>query len=53
MGRDLLSCCGSQAELLVLPARSHNAPFYRPEMAYWGPIISWLLQQDLASSELR
>jgi hypothetical protein len=49
MGRDLFSCCGSQAELLVLPAPSHNAPFYKPEMAYWGPILSWLLQQDQAS----
>ncbi len=44
MGHDLLSCCGSQAELLVLPARSHNAPFYKPEMAYWGPILAWLLR---------
>jgi hypothetical protein len=45
MGRDLLSCCGSQAELLVLPARSHNAPFYNPKPEYWCPIISWLLQE--------
>ncbi len=43
MGHDLLSCCGSEADLLVLPVRSHNAPFYNPELAYWGPIISWLL----------
>jgi pimeloyl-ACP methyl ester carboxylesterase len=53
MARDLLSCCGGRADLLVLPARSHNAPFYKPEMAYWGPIIAWLLQQDPASNGLR
>jgi pimeloyl-ACP methyl ester carboxylesterase len=44
IGHDLLSCCGSQADLLVLPARSHNDPFYNPKPEYWGPIINWLLQ---------
>ncbi len=50
MGRELLSCCGSRAELLVLPARSHNEPFYKPQMNYWGPIISWLLHEDAMSN---
>jgi pimeloyl-ACP methyl ester carboxylesterase len=44
MARDLLSCCDGRADLLVLPARSHNEPFYNPQMHYWGPIISWLSQ---------
>lgn len=49
MGHELLSCCGSRAELLVLPARSHNAPFYNPRPEYWGPIINWLLREDAIS----
>jgi uncharacterized protein len=49
MAHDLVSCCGGRAELLVLPARSHNDPFYYPEMHYWGPIISWLLRSEPGS----
>ena len=45
MGHDLFACCNGHAELLILPARSHNEPFYKPQMHYWGPIISWLLQE--------
>jgi alpha-beta hydrolase superfamily lysophospholipase len=44
MAHELVSCCGNSAELLILPARSHNHPFYYPQMSYWGPIISWLLR---------
>ncbi len=50
MGQELLSCCGSRADFLVLPARSHNEPFYKPKQEYWGPIISWLLREDAISS---
>ena len=45
MARELVACSGERADLLVLPARSHNAPFYYPEMNYWQPIINWLLHQ--------
>lgn len=46
MAHDLVACCGGRADLLVLPARSHNEPFYKPQMHYWGPIISWILQRE-------
>lgn len=46
VGRELSSCCGPNAEFLVLPARSHNEPFYKPQMHYWGPIISWILPRE-------
>lgn len=42
MADDLLACCNGRADLLVLPARSHNEPFYNPQPHYWGPIINWL-----------
>ena len=46
MAHELVACCNGRADLLVLPARSHNEPFYNPQPHYWGPIISWLLQED-------
>jgi len=52
MGRALCSQCGPQAELLILPARSHNDPFYRPQMQYWGPIISWMLAVEPQSTNI-
>lgn len=42
MAHELHSCTGSRADLLILPARSHNAPFYYPKPEYWSPIIEWL-----------
>ena len=45
---DLVACCCGRAELLILPARSHNAPFYHPQTEYWSPIIHWLLESAQA-----
>jgi uncharacterized protein len=45
MAHDLLACTDGRADLLILPARSHNAPFYNPQPEYWRPIIDWLLQE--------
>jgi uncharacterized protein len=46
MAHDLVACCSGRADLFVLPSRSHNDPFYYPQMHYWGPIIAWLLQPE-------
>jgi pimeloyl-ACP methyl ester carboxylesterase len=46
MAQELVACSREQGELLVLPARSHNAPFYFPTTGYWGPIMNWLLEQQ-------
>lgn len=42
MAHNLLACTAGRADLLILPARSHNAPFYDPKPEYWNPIIDWL-----------
>ena len=42
MAEELLGCTSGRADLLVLPARSHNSPFYYPKPEYWQPIINWL-----------
>jgi len=44
MSHELLACTNNRADLLVLPARSHNSPFYDPRPEYWVPIINWLKQ---------
>lgn len=44
MAEDLAACAGGRADLLVLPARSHNDPVYHPQAQYWGPIVNWLLE---------
>jgi pimeloyl-ACP methyl ester carboxylesterase len=48
MAEELAGYCGSKAELVIVPKLTHNQPFYRPELAYWGVVISWLA----ADSEL-
>jgi hypothetical protein len=53
MAHELVACCNGRADLLVLPARSHNEPFYNPQPHYWGPIVSWLLREDAVSNENR
>ena len=40
MARDLVSCCPGPAELLIIPNVAHNQPFRKPDLSYWGPIIS-------------
>ena len=45
MAHDLRACSGGRADLLILPARSHNAPFYNPKPEYWDPIITWILNK--------
>lgn len=46
MAHDLNACCGGRADLLVLPARSHNEPVYYPHPRYWSPIVQWLLEKE-------
>ena len=42
MARDLVSWCGGNARLLLMPNLGHNEPFYKPDLSYWGPIASFL-----------
>jgi uncharacterized protein len=49
MADRLVACSGSRAELLVLPARSHNYPVYHPRADYWSPIAKWILAPQAES----
>ncbi len=43
MARDVVSWCGGNAQLLLMPGLGHNEPFYNPKLSYWGPICSFLV----------
>jgi uncharacterized protein len=40
MATELAACCG--ARTMIVPELRHAEPYYRPSLAYWGPIISWI-----------
>jgi alpha-beta hydrolase superfamily lysophospholipase len=42
MARELASWCEPPAEVVVVPRTTHNQPFRKPHLSYWGPIIEWL-----------
>ena len=44
MAEELASYC--EAELLVVPDMTHNQPFYAPDIAYWGLILSRLTAEN-------
>ena len=46
MAQELIALCGSQSELVIVPTVAHNQPFRRPQLSYWGTIVSWLLPGD-------
>ncbi len=43
MARDLAACCPTPAELIIVPNFTHNQPFRKPDLAFWGPIISHIV----------
>jgi alpha-beta hydrolase superfamily lysophospholipase len=42
MAEELLSRCGADARLIVVPKTAHNQPFRKPHVSYWGPVVAWL-----------
>jgi pimeloyl-ACP methyl ester carboxylesterase len=45
MARELVACCGPNATLIVVPDTAHNQPFRKPQLSYWGPIVSHLVSR--------
>ncbi len=43
MASELAGCCG--AEERIVPGLTHAQPYYRPQAAYWGPIVEWLADE--------
>ena len=46
MARELVEACCGPAELIVVPNVAHNQPFRRPELSYWGLIVSRLIGEE-------
>jgi len=42
MARELAGWCEPRAEVVVVPNTTHNQPFRKPHISYWGPIIDWI-----------
>jgi uncharacterized protein len=45
MARELAGWCEPRAEVVLVPNTTHNQPFSRPHISYWGPIIDWICQE--------
>jgi pimeloyl-ACP methyl ester carboxylesterase len=43
MASEVAACCGAESELVVVPNMTHNEPFYKPRLSYWGLIVSRLV----------
>ncbi|HVN92297.1 MAG TPA: alpha/beta fold hydrolase [Terracidiphilus sp.] len=42
MAHELAGCCAAGAEVVLVPNTSHNQPFRKPRMDYWGMISDWI-----------
>jgi hypothetical protein len=42
MAAELAAFCTPVAKVLLIPRTTHNQPFRRPHLNYWGPIVAWL-----------
>lgn len=40
MAAELAACCG--AKTIIVPNLRHAEPYYKPSLAYWGPIVEWI-----------
>ena len=45
MARELAGWCEPRAEVVLVPNTTHNQPFRKPHLSYWGPIIEWLCKE--------
>jgi alpha-beta hydrolase superfamily lysophospholipase len=42
MAHELAGWCEPRAEVVQVPNTTHNQPFRKPHISYWGPIIDWI-----------
>lgn len=45
MARELAGWCQPRAEVVLVPNTTHNQPFRKPRISYWGPIIEWICKE--------
>jgi pimeloyl-ACP methyl ester carboxylesterase len=42
MAHELAGWCEPRAEVVLVANTTHNQPFRKPQLSYWGPIVEWL-----------
>ena len=42
MAHELAGWCEPCAKVVLIPNTTHNQPFSKPQLSYWGPIIEWI-----------
>ncbi|HKN21493.1 MAG TPA: alpha/beta fold hydrolase [Terracidiphilus sp.] len=45
MAHELAGWCEPRAQVILVPNTSHNQPFRKPHLSYWGPIIDWICKE--------
>jgi len=45
MAHELAGWCEPRAEVVLVPNTTHNQPFRKPQLSYWGPIIDWICKE--------
>lgn len=45
MARELAGWCEPHAEVVVVAKTTHNQPFRKPHISYWGPIVAWICKE--------
>jgi hypothetical protein len=45
MAHELAGWCEPRAEVVLVPNTTHNQPFRKPHLSYWGPIIEWICKE--------
>lgn len=43
MAEALSVCCAGPSRVVIVPELTHNQPFDKPTMSYWGPVIEHLI----------
>lgn len=46
MAAELKAACTSRVELIVVPGIGHREPYAHPQLSFWGPILSHLLDTE-------
>ncbi|MGD0478551.1 MAG: alpha/beta fold hydrolase [Terracidiphilus sp.] len=45
MAHELAGWCEPRAEVVLVPDTTHNQPFSKPHLSYWGPIVEWICKE--------
>jgi uncharacterized protein len=43
MAAKLKACCPSCVEFVLVPGHGHKEPYFRPQISYWGHVVSHLI----------